>query len=555
MSQIPLYFQQAQHQASASQQGPLPSINHSMLQQPPPHHHLHTASDPHPGLLYHPVHPQQQHGVKLQPILNDGANNNIALPSLSQSTSRHGSQTINPNHLPPKTQYQPLKPPHQGVPVKAPLPNPPSGPSTSLRRGPWSPEEDRKLLDAINVFGASNWVRISQSLGSRTPKQCRERYHQNLKPSLNRNPISHEEGALIEELVQRYGKRWAEIARHLNGRSDNAIKNWWNGGANRRRRASSQAILEAKTMHSDEIQPLRPSDSTPTHSHHPSIDASSNGSGHSFNEPITPHQQTLPPHEQYQRQLGVKRFLEEQHFPPRRHSAQLIMTSDSASPVASFNFNGGCSRNSLVSLDCSDNNSRRSSLAFDYANQPSSAYRKNSITSTHSTGSYLQSPVFGGQRNSIPGTLPNLPPLSPMPPTSGASQIPTGPASIASQLNLGNNDNNLFRKDFTFNKPVSNSQVKLPGPSSIQTNQNFLQSPRVQSGLRENVESQPPRPLNIIELREQTTNTIKREQENEKPVPCSEKNERDEVSKEDVSNANSKNEDKQKVMNISNLLV
>lgn len=112
------------------------------------------------------------------------------------------------------------------------------------RRGPWSPEEDRKLMELISIFGPSNWVRISNTLNTRTPKQCRERYHQNLKPSLNRTPITNEEGEMIEKLVAKYGKKWAEIARHLNGRSDNAIKNWWNGGANRRRRASTQVGIK-----------------------------------------------------------------------------------------------------------------------------------------------------------------------------------------------------------------------------------------------------------------------------------------------------------------------
>lgn len=104
------------------------------------------------------------------------------------------------------------------------------------RRGPWSQHEDRYLIDLVGRNGPHNWVRISQEITTRSPKQCRERYHQNLKPSLNHEPISPEEGELIEKLVAEMGKRWAEIARRLKGRSDNAVKNWWNGGQNRRKR-------------------------------------------------------------------------------------------------------------------------------------------------------------------------------------------------------------------------------------------------------------------------------------------------------------------------------
>lgn len=104
------------------------------------------------------------------------------------------------------------------------------------RRGPWSQHEDQWLVNLVARNGPHNWVRISQEIGSRSPKQCRERYHQNLKPSLNHDPITPDEGELIEKMVAEMGKRWAEIARRLKGRSDNAVKNWWNGGQNRRKR-------------------------------------------------------------------------------------------------------------------------------------------------------------------------------------------------------------------------------------------------------------------------------------------------------------------------------
>lgn len=117
----------------------------------------------------------------------------------------------------------------------------------SHRRGPWVPEEDQLLLQLVREQGPNNWVRISQHMHYRSPKQCRERFHQNLKPSLNREPISADEGLMIERMVNETGKRWADIARRLGNRSDNAVKNWWNGSMNRKRRGLSSSSSTTTT--------------------------------------------------------------------------------------------------------------------------------------------------------------------------------------------------------------------------------------------------------------------------------------------------------------------
>jgi Myb-like DNA-binding protein FlbD len=138
--------------------------------------------------------------------------------------------------------------------------------SRSSRRGPWLPEEDAALLHLVRTQGPNNWVRISQNMQHRSPKQCRERYHQNLKPSLNHEPISAQEGEVIEQLVQEMGKRWAEIARRLGNRSDNAVKNWWNGSMNRRKRGTVPQGGASKPV-GYRTQPI-PASALPLSTHH-----------------------------------------------------------------------------------------------------------------------------------------------------------------------------------------------------------------------------------------------------------------------------------------------
>jgi len=95
----------------------------------------------------------------------------------------------------------------------------PSAPTPKPIKGPWTPTEDRRLLQLVNELGAEKWVIIASRLGSRTGKRCRERWHNHVNPILNKAPFSLEEEEAIEQYYAEIGPKWAEIAKKLPGRS------------------------------------------------------------------------------------------------------------------------------------------------------------------------------------------------------------------------------------------------------------------------------------------------------------------------------------------------
>jgi hypothetical protein len=93
------------------------------------------------------------------------------------------------------------------------------------QRNFFTKEDDSLIKKFVEEHGPQNWNDISDTLKTKTARQCRERWNNKLAPSISTKNFEEDEDLLLIRLVYERGTKWSEISKFFIGRTGVSLKN------------------------------------------------------------------------------------------------------------------------------------------------------------------------------------------------------------------------------------------------------------------------------------------------------------------------------------------
>lgn len=93
------------------------------------------------------------------------------------------------------------------------------------KRNTWTADEDKILASLVDKYGPKKWGVVATYLPIRNAKQCHQRWHYVLKPSISRETWTEREDYIIYHYQRLLGNKWSHIAKYLSGRTGYAVRN------------------------------------------------------------------------------------------------------------------------------------------------------------------------------------------------------------------------------------------------------------------------------------------------------------------------------------------
>jgi hypothetical protein len=144
----------------------------------------------------------------------------------------------------------------QGLDSLSPFMYPQCQSMTGKPKGPprqkFSVQEDEQLRALVDELGIDSWSEVASRLGTRSARQCRERFKNYLSPNLRNGQWSEDEDRLLAEKFKEFGAKWSIIVGFFPSRSEVNLKNRWtqlqNRGAHDLEQEKRKVILDLNSV-------------------------------------------------------------------------------------------------------------------------------------------------------------------------------------------------------------------------------------------------------------------------------------------------------------------